>query len=181
MLILASSSPRRKELLKKLTPDFTIIVPNVDESIVKVDGSQLPLEESKLKAYAIASTHPHDEVLACDTVVLLDGKVLGKPYTEEAAIRMLKEESGKKQIVLSGYTYIGKGVEINRTVKTEVYFNPLSDEQILSYVKEKKPLDKAGAYGIQDECGLIQSIVGSYDNVMGLPVEDIAKHTPIGQ
>lgn len=176
MFILASSSPRRKELLKKLIPEYAILVPDVDERILDLSPSDLAAEESKIKAYAISSLHPHDEVLACDTIVVLDGKILGKPKDEADAITMLKEESGKRQIVLSGYTYIGKGKEITRTVATEVYFNELSDELIRDYVATKKPLDKAGAYGIQDGYPLVDHIVGSFDNVMGLPTEDIAVH-----
>ncbi len=176
MFILASSSPRRKELLKKLIPEYTILVPDVDERILDLSPSNLAAEESKIKAYAISSLHPNDEVLACDTIVVLDGRILGKPKDEEDAIAMLKAQSGKRQIVLSGYTYIGKGKEITRTVATEVYFKELSDELIRDYVATKKPLDKAGAYGIQDGYPLVDYIVGSFDNVMGLPTEDIAVH-----
>ena len=176
MFILASGSPRRKQLLAKLIPEFTIIVPDVDESLLHVNPKDLPAEESKAKAYAVAASHPDDEILACDTVVVLDGEVLGKPKDAEDAKAMLRHESGRKQIVLSGYTYIGKGREITRTVATEVYFNELSDELIEQYVQEKRPLDKAGAYGIQDGYPLVARIEGSYDNVMGLPTEDIAKH-----
>ena len=176
MFILASGSPRRKELLAKIIPEFTIIVPNVDESLLHIPAKDLPAEESKAKAYAIAATHPNDEVLSCDTIVVLDGEALGKPKDEMDAMAMLRNESGRKQIVLSGYTYIGFGHEITRTVATEVYFNQLSDELIAQYVKEKRPLDKAGAYGIQDGYPLIDRIVGSFDNVMGLPTEDIAAH-----
>ena len=176
MFILASSSPRRKQLLRKIVPEFTIIVPEIDESLLHIDPKDLPAEESKAKAYAIAASHPNDEILACDTIVVLHGRALGKPVDEEDAKRMLREQSGQKQVVLSGYTYIGKGKEITRTVATEVYFNELSDELIEEYVKTKKPLDKAGAYGIQDGFPLVKEIVGSYDNVMGLPTEDIAQH-----
>lgn len=179
MFILASSSPRRKQLLKKLIEDFVIISPDIDESILHLSPEDLAKEESKEKAYAIAALYPNDEILACDTIVVLNGKVLGKPKDEFDAIAMLKEESGQKQIVLSGWTYIGKGIEINRTASTEVYFNKLSDELIEEYVHMKKPLDKAGAYGIQDGYPLIDKIVGSYDNVMGLPTEDIALHLGI--
>ena len=175
MFILASSSPRRKQLLSKLISDFTIIVPNVDERLLDLPASDLAAEESKIKAYAIASKYPNDEILACDTIVVLDEEVLGKPETEEKAKEMLRRQSGKKQIVLSGYTYIGKGKEITRTVATAVYFNELSDELIEEYVREKKPLDKAGGYGIQDGYPLVDRIEGSYDNVMGLPTEDIAR------
>jgi septum formation protein len=173
MLILASGSPRRKELLKKIVKDYTVIVPNIDERILDLDPKDLPAEESKEKAYAIHAKYPEDAVLACDTIVVLDGEVLGKPKDEADAIKMLKKESGKRQVVLSGYTYIDRQKEITRTV---MYFNVLSDELIAQYVKEKRPLDKAGAYGIQDGYPLINRIEGSFDNVMGLPSEDIAKH-----
>ena len=176
MFILASSSPRRKALLAKLIKDYKIIVPNVDERSLDLPPNELAAEESKLKAYAISALYPNDEVLACDTIVVLDDKILGKPSDEEDAKRMLRAQSGKRQIVLSGYTYIGKGKEITRTVATEVYFKELSDELIEDYVKNKKPLDKAGAYGIQDGYPLVDHIEGSYDNVMGLPTEDIARH-----
>ena len=162
-------------MLSKLISDFTIIVPNVDERLLDLPASDLAAEESKIKAYAIASKYPNDEILACDTIVVLDEEVLGKPETEEKAKEMLRRQSGKKQIVLSGYTYIGKGKEITRTVATAVYFNELSDELIEEYVREKKPLDKAGGYGIQDGYPLVDRIEGSYDNVMGLPTEDIAR------
>lgn len=178
MLILASSSPRRKELLKKLISNFTVIVPNIDERAIdsSMDPKDLPAEESRLKAYAIHALYPNDEVLACDTIVILDGKILGKPLTEEAAVAMLEKESGKRQVVLSGYTYISPQKEITRTVMTAVYFNFLTHEQIVDYVKKYQPLTKAGGYGIQDEDGLINRIEGSYDNVMGLPTEDIKAH-----
>lgn len=176
MFILASSSPRRKELLAKLIKDYTIIVPNVDERSLDLPPNELAAEESKLKAYAISALYPNDEVLACDTIVVLDNKILGKPADEEDAKRMLRAQSGKRQIVLSGYTYIGKGKEITRTVATEVYFKELSEELIEDYVANKKPLDKAGTYGIQDGYPLVDHIKGSYDNVMGLPTEDIARH-----
>lgn len=176
MFILASSSPRRKELLKKLIPTFEIEIPNVDESILDLSPKDLALEEAKAKGYAVSSKHKDDEVLACDTIVIFNNKVLGKPHTKEKAIEMLNELNGKKHIVNSGYIYIGNGKEITRTVSTKVYFNKLSDEQIKEYVDKFLPLDKAGAYGIQDDYPLISHIEGSYYNVMGLPIEDIAEH-----
>ncbi len=176
MFILASSSPRRKEILAKLVPSFEIIVPDIDESILDLPPKDLALEESKAKAYTISSKYPSDEILACDTVVIYANKALGKPHNKENAIAMLKMLNGKKHIVTSGYTYIGNGKEINRTVSTEVYFNELSDTQIEEYVNKFKPFDKAGSYGIQDDYPLIKEIKGSYYNVMGLPIEDIAFH-----
>ena len=118
MFILASSSPRRKEILAKLVPPFEIIVPDIDESILDLPPKDLALEESKAKAYTISSKYPSDEILACDTVVIYANKALGKPHNKENAIAMLKMLNGKKHIVTSGYTYIGNGIEINRTVST---------------------------------------------------------------
>ena len=176
MLILASSSPRRKELLQLITKDFFVDAPHVEEKDLQVSPEQTPLQESKMKAYAALQAHQHDEILACDTVVILSNRVLGKPKDREAAINMLLAQSGKKQVVVSGYTYIGKGREITRSVATAVYFNKLTREQIEEYVDRFHPFDKAGAYGIQDDYPLIERIEGSYYNVMGLPVEDIKAH-----
>lgn len=177
MLILASESPRRKELIKQITTDFTVMPSNIDESILNIDACDLPGELSKLKAYNIFAKYPEDKVLACDTIVVLDGEVMGKPHTKEKAKQMLKKLSGKKHIVISGWTLISKEKEITRTVKTEVYFNVLSDELIDRYIASGSPMDKAGAYGIQDtEFNLVNHIEGSFNNVIGLPVEDIKQH-----
>ena len=176
MLILASASPRRKELLKKVAPSFLVIPSNYDERSLHLSASALPLEESKMKAYEVFSRYPNEEVLSCDTVVVLRDKILGKPRDEEDAVRMLLMEQGQTQVVLSGYTYLREGKEISRTVATKVHFNPLSEAQVREYVSTKKPLDKAGAYGIQDGFPLVSYIEGSYDNVMGLPTEDLILH-----
>ena len=177
MLILASESPRRRELIKKITTQFTVIPANVDEGSLHIPASDLPGELSKLKAYDVYSKYPNDEVLACDTVVILHGEVMGKPKSVEDAKRMLRELSGEKHVVISGYTYVSKEKEVTRTVRTYVYFNKLSEELIDSYVKSGSPMDKAGAYGIQDEeFNLVSHIEGDFDNVIGLPVEDIRAH-----
>ncbi len=177
MIILASESPRRKELLKKLSKEFTIIPANIDESILKIPACDLPGELSRLKAYEVFSKYPNDTVIACDTVVILDGVVMGKPHTKEKASEMLHKLSGKKHVVISGYTFINKEKEITRTVRTYVYFNKLSDELIDKYIASGSPMDKAGAYGIQDkDFDLVNHIEGSFDNVMGLPTEDLKQH-----
>lgn len=177
MLILASQSPRRKELIKKIVQQFTVIPANVDEESLHIPACDLPGELSKLKAYSIFHKYPNDEVLACDTVVILHGELMGKPKSKEDAKRMLRELSGQKHVVISGYTYISKEKEVTRTVRTYVYFNELSDELIDRYVESGSPMDKAGAYGIQDrEFDLVSHIEGSFDNVIGLPVEDIKLH-----
>lgn len=177
MIILASESPRRRELIKKITSDFTIIPANIDESILHVPAEDLPGELSKMKAYDVFQKYPNDKVIACDTVVILNGEVMGKPHTKEKAFEMLKKLSGNKHVVISGYTIISKEKEITRTVRTYVYFNKLSDELINKYIETGSPMDKAGAYGIQDkEFDLVNHIEGSFDNVIGLPTEDIKKH-----
>ena len=177
MIILASESPRRKELIKKITRDFTVIPANIDESVLHIQPHDLPAELSKLKAYDVFAKYPNDKVLACDTVVILDGELMGKPHSKEKASEMLHKLSGKKHVVISGYTLISKEKEITRTVRTYVYFNKLSDELIERYIASGSPMDKAGAYGIQDtEFDLVNHIEGSFDNVIGLPVEDIKQH-----
>jgi septum formation protein len=176
MLILASKSPRRKELLSKICRDFVIINPEINENESRQHPHEHPLDVSRLKAYRVFQNHPEDDVLACDTVVVINEEILGKPSDEQEAYQMLRKLSGKRHIVLSGYTFINKYREINRTVKTEVYFNVLDDELIKQYIKTGSPLDKAGAYGIQDGFLLVDHIIGSFDNVMGFPSEDIAKH-----
>ena len=177
MIILASESPRRKELIKKIAKEFTVIPANIDESVLHIPACDLPGELSKLKAYDIFAKYPNDKVLACDTVVIIDGQILGKPHSKEQASEMLHKLSGRKHVVISGYTIISKEKEVTRTVRTYVYFNKLSDELIDAYIATGSPMDKAGAYGIQDkEFDLVNHIEGSFDNVIGLPTEDIKQH-----
>ncbi|MFA7067587.1 MAG: septum formation protein Maf [Erysipelotrichia bacterium] len=176
MLILASKSPRRKELLHKICSDFIVISPDINEDESRKNPHDHPLDVSRLKAYEVFKKYPNDDILACDTVVIIDNLILGKPQDEKDAYHMLKMLSGKRHVVLSGYTYINPLIEINRTVKTEVYFKDLSDDLIANYIKTGSSFDKAGAYGIQDGFDLVDHIVGSFDNVMGFPSEDIKKH-----
>ena len=177
MIILASESPRRRELIKKITREFTVIPANIDESVLHVPACDLPGELSKMKAYDVFQKHPDDKILACDTVVIIDGQILGKPHSKEQASEMLHKLSGRKHVVISGYTLISKEKEVTRTVRTYVYFNELSDELIDRYIASGSPMDKAGAYGIQDEeYNLVNHIEGSMDNVVGLPTEDIKAH-----
>lgn len=177
MLILASKSPRRRELIKKIETEFEVIPSDFDESQIQADAYELPGVLSKCKAESIFKYHPDDKILACDTIVILDGEVLGKPHTKENAFKMLKKLSGKKHTVVSGWTLLNKEKCITRCVRTEVYFNELSDELIEKYIATGSPMDKAGAYGIQDkEFNLISHIEGSLDNVIGLPTEDIKEH-----
>lgn len=177
MLILASSSPRRQELLKKIVSDFIIVNPNVDERNASIFSvSNYALELSKLKAYDVFSKHTDDTVLAVDTIVVFNNKIINKPKDREDAKNILRKLSGKKHLVISGYTLINSYSEVNRNVKTIVKFNELSEELINEYVDKGFADGKAGAYGIQDNFPLVSSIEGSYYNVMGLPIEDIKKY-----
>ncbi len=179
MLILASASPRRRELLSLITSNFIIKESNVDESELGfgIDNENLAKELSYLKANAIFQYHPDDTVLGCDTVVLFENQVLGKPIDREDAKRMLHLLSGKTHRVITGFTIISKEMCISRSVETLVTFNKLSEEDINSYVATGSPLDKAGAYGIQDRVyKIVECIEGSFYNVMGLPVEELTKY-----
>lgn len=177
MFILASKSPRRKEILSKIIKDFEIIEAHIDERSVNLPAYQLSYDLCKRKAYDVFSSHLNDVVIACDTIVVYKGEIFNKPADEKDAYRMLKTLSNNHHIVLSSYTIISKDFEINKTVRSDVYFNDLSDELITSYIKSGSPMDKAGAYGIQDneKYPLIKKIIGSFDNIKGLPIEDLTK------
>ena len=178
--VLASASPRRKELLAELIPAFEIIPSMADENVQKRLPAMLVLTLAERKASEVA-LRPENEgkiVIGSDTVVAFRGKVLGKPKDEEDAFRMLKALSGKKHAVYTGVclAYQKDGVYryICQTEKTRVYFNRLSDEWIKAYIAGGSPMDKAGAYGIQDG-GLVKKIKGSYTNVVGFPLELVRK------
>ena len=171
MLILASQSPRRKELLEKLNRPFTVQVADIDEAM---DPAAAPEKEvarvSLAKAKAI-QREAEDVVIAADTIVVLDGKVLGKPGSTQAAREMLKSLSGRGHQVMTGVTVLRGEKSITHTEITEVRFRPLSDSEIDRYVATGEPMDKAGAYGIQGGAALfVEGIHGDYYNVMGLPV-----------
>lgn len=170
MIILASKSPRRKELLKELIDEFIIIPPTIDEYLY-------PFEELSLaKAKAIAKDHPSDIIISADTIVIKDGEVFGKPKDQIDAKRMLNELSNKVHEVKTIYSIysIEKNISLTRIVTSKVYFNKLTPSLIDAYVKSLSPLDKAGAYGIQDkEYHLVKEIEGSYTNIVGLPVDEL--------
>ncbi len=171
-VILASQSPRRKELMGFITEDFTVKVSDAEEV---TDPSLSPEETVKalavLKGEAVAESHPDDTVISADTIVVLDGKILGKPKNRDDAFRMLSSLSGKIHTVYTGVCVIAKNKQLCFADKTEVTFYPLSDEDINSYIETGEPFDKAGAYGIQGKGSImIKGIFGDYYNVMGLPV-----------
>ncbi len=170
-IILASKSPRRKELLKKVIDEFEIIPSNIDETKYSLS------EISRQKALKIAEKYPSDLIISADTVVCLNNIILGKPKDEIEAFNMLKLLSGKIHKVITYYSICikNKNIFINRNVVTKVKFNQLDDKLIKEYVKSGSPLDKAGAYGIQDhEFNLVDNIDGEEENVIGLPIKELA-------
>lgn len=170
-LILASQSPRRKELLGLFHIPFLVQAADIDETM---DPEAPPYDEvarvSRLKAEA-AARDADDIVIAADTIVVCGRQVLGKPKDEADAVRMLRLLSGRDHQVMSGLTVLRGAAAITCTEVTHIHFRPLSDKEIRSYVRSGEPMDKAGAYGIQGGAALFaEKIVGDYYNVMGLPV-----------
>ena len=177
MWILASASPRRKELLAEIIPEFEIIPSQADETVQeKLKPKALVALLATRKAFEVAS-RPENEgkfIVGADTVVAYGKEVLGKPTDGADAFRMLKTLSGEKHAVYTGVCIClckdGKVGYTTKVEKTKVYFNELANDWTWKYIRSGSPMDKAGAYGIQDG-GLVAKIKGSYSNVVGLPVE----------
>lgn len=177
-IVLASNSPRRKELMSGLGVDYVVkTLPDVDESYPDtLQGEEIPAYISREKAETYQSMIEPDELLiTADTIVWMNGEVLGKPKDREDAIRMLRKLSGASHQVITGVCLTTKGWQNSFTVTTDVTFAVLSEEEIVYYVDKYSPMDKAGAYGVQEWIGFIgvESISGSYYNVMGLPVQKL--------
>lgn len=171
-LILASSSPRRKELLENLRLTFTISSSEVDESFdPQLSPEDVVMDLAERKAQAIFQENPNAFVLGSDTIVVADGQILGKPTDETEAVSMLNMLSGRQHDVYTGVAILSSHGSTCFYEKTEVWFWELTDEEIHSYVQTGEPLDKAGAYGIQGNGSmLVQKINGDYYAVVGLPV-----------
>ena len=170
-LILASQSPRRRELLGLFRRPFIIRVAVIDEAM---DPSLPPYDEvarvSRAKAEAV-SRQADDIVVAADTIVVCEGRTLGKPHSEAEAAEMLRLLSGRDHQVMTGMTVLRGEASVTCTEVTDIPFRPLSEKEIESYIATGEPMDKAGAYGIQGGAALFaQRMVGDYYNVMGLPV-----------
>lgn len=169
-LVLASQSPRRKELLTLLGHPFRVQVASVDETMENLPIEQAVARLSHRKAAAIGAD-ANQIVIGADTVVVLDRQVLGKPRDEEDAVGMLRSLSGKTHQVMTGVCVLKGERVLTHTEVTEVTFRPLTDREIESYVATKEPMDKAGAYGIQGGAApFVEGIRGDYYNVVGLPV-----------
>lgn len=175
-VILASGSPRRRELMAGLGVNYEVrILPDVDESYPHtLQGEEIPLYIAKEKADAyIPMMQPDELIITADTIVWLDGKVLGKPRDREDALQMLRTMSGRTHKVFTGVCITTTDWQRSFTAQTEVRFATLSEDEIIYYVDNFKPMDKAGAYGVQEWIGFIgvENISGSYYNIMGLPVQ----------
>jgi len=170
-LILASQSPRRRELLGLFRIPFTVRVADIDETM---DPEKSPFDEvariSRLKAEAIPREQD-DILIAADTIVVCDGNVLGKPRDEADAYRMLSMLSGRDHQVMTGLTVLRGQCAVTCTEVTDIHFRTLSESEIHAYIRTGEPMDKAGAYGIQGGAALFaRRLEGDYFNVVGLPV-----------
>lgn len=175
-IVLASNSPRRRELLSGLNLEYTVrVLPGIDESYPDtLKGEEIPMYISREKAEAYRNSMAEDElIITADTVVCINEKVLGKPRTQEEAKEMLRELSGKTHQVITGVCLMTCGLQRTFSATTQVTFDVLTEDEIEFYVEKFRPLDKAGAYGVQEWIGFVgvSRLEGSYFNVMGLPVQ----------
>ena len=172
MFILASGSPRRKELLQQIGARFEVLVSEAEE--ITGDGiapEELVARNAAAKAQAVAQEHPEMAVLGADTVVSFKGHTYGKPDSEAGAAAMLRELSGNCHKVSTGIAWVKDGQTLTATVTTQVEFDELTDMEIRAYIATGEPLDKAGAYAIQGRAAaFIKAIKGSFSNVVGLPL-----------
>jgi nucleoside triphosphate pyrophosphatase len=178
-IILASASPRRKQLLEWAEISFKVVVKETDETFpagLKVD--EIAMHIARQKALAVQSLVDADStILSADTIVVLKGRIIGKPKDRNDAVRIISDLSGQKHVVITGVVIMRGDHEVRFADATDVYFHELTREQIEFYVDKYKPYDKAGAYAIQEWIGVvgIKSVVGDFYNVMGLPVSRVVK------
>jgi septum formation protein len=178
-IILASASPRRKELLQRIGLKFKVDPSNYEENISsELEPHELAKSLSLEKAKLVAEKHMNALVIAADTFIVFEGKILGKPRTETEAKEMLEIISGRQHSVITGFTIIdaASNKALSKAVETKVYIRKLSSNEIDAYVESKEPLDKAGAYAIQGLGSVIvEKIEGDYFNVIGLPLSALAE------
>lgn len=174
-IILASGSPRRHYLLKEAGFEFSVIKTDTDESFPEIPADEVATYLARKKAAGLLNKLQNEILITADTIVVLDGEVMNKPLTEREAIEMLTRLSGKTHTVITGVCIADKDKTVVFDDRTSVTFNTLSIDEIIHYVKNFAPYDKAGAYGAQDWIGMIaiKEIQGSYFNVMGLPIHRV--------
>ena len=168
--VLASASPRRKELLSYILTSFDVVPSNAEEEVnISLFPEQMACSLAERKCDAVFKTNRQKTVIGCDTIVVFNGEILGKPKSREDAVQTLKKLSGKTHFVMTGVCVQNRFKKVVNYEVTEVKFNILTDEFIEKYVDGGSPMDKAGSYGIQDE-GVVKEYFGSFTNVVGLPV-----------
>ena len=171
MIILASGSPRREELLKKLCREFIIDACEEEEIQDAETPLELAMRNAKIKAESVAKKYPNDTVIGADTIVVLDGKIFGKPNGEIGAFEMLQTLSDKKHEVITGLAIVVAGKTFTAAETTEVFFGKMTDAEIKDYVATGEPLDKSGSYALQGGAAkFIEKINGDWSNVVGLPL-----------
>ncbi|WP_291400834.1 Maf family nucleotide pyrophosphatase [Daejeonella sp.] len=173
-IILASKSPRRQELLQLMGIDFKVVLRDVDETYPEgLIPTEIAVHIAEKKAKAFDEVIHDEIVITADTIVCLDGKILGKPENEEHAFEILSDLSGKRHEVITAVCLLKNHQLTSFYEISEVFFKTLSDEQIRHYISTYSPMDKAGAYGIQEWIGLVavEKIHGSYSNIVGLPTQ----------
>ena len=172
-MILASASPRRKEILENFGFSFKTIVKNIDEISNKNTAVEKIKDIAEKKAKAVAEDFPNEYVVGADTTVVVDGKILGKPHNRLEAFNMLKSLSGKSHEVITAFSFVNLTEKIlySDCEVTKVYFKTLTDDEINWYIDTKEPMDKAGAYGIQGKGAFfVEKIEGDFFSVMGFPL-----------
>ena len=178
-IVLASESPRRVDILRTLGISFSIIPPDIDETKLKDETPQeFVARISYEKANKVGQHFPDKWVIAADTIVVLKGKVLGKPQNERDAFNMLRTLRGKWHKVITGYCVLNllKNVVYRDIVETKVFLRHMTDDEITRYIKTSEPMGKAGSYAVQGKGGyMVKEIKGSYTNVVGLPICEIAE------
>lgn len=180
MLILASKSPRRSEILTMSGISFKVVVKDVEENVIEDNPALYALKTAKKKALAVLNDYPEELVLSADTVVTIDNLILEKPRNIDDARKMIKIISGKEHKVITG-VFLGNNKKSESFfVETKVYVSELTDDEIEEYINTKEPYDKAGGYAVQGIFGkYIEKIDGDYYNVVGLPINTIIKKLKI--
>lgn len=173
-IILASASPRRKEIMDITGLNFSVCKSDYEEDLnLSMQPRELARFLSRKKAETVAANHKNALIIGADTFIVYNDRLLGKPHTEKEAEKMLKMLNGNKHSVITGFTIIdtGSGRKLSRSVTTTVYFKKLSSKEIKAYLRSKEPLDKAGAYAVQGLGAVfVEKIDGDFFNVMGLPL-----------
>ncbi len=179
MIVLASKSPRRREMMNRISSSFLTYAPEIDEkaSYIFKSPNQIVIDIAKRKGFASLNKYPNDIIIAADTIVVLKDQILGKPKDKNDAKRILKLLSDKEHMVITAYVILSKNKLMINEVTSYVQMNNLDDQFIEKYIESGSPLDKAGAYGIQDNSKfpIVRSYAGSFDNIKGFPVLEIKR------